>query len=221
MTIEGITANSTNATYSNTDTTTNKLGQDDFLTLLLAQLQNQDPLNPMESTEFTSQLAQFTSLEELFEVNDNLVGIQEMLYNQGEEDLLALIGKTIKTNDNTILIAEDSVLSGAYTLDEGADVTISIYDSEGSEIRTLYPGWQDAGEYDIDWDGRDNSGEKTGDGTYYFEVTAKDEAGNYVDINTYIYGEVTGVTYEYGVPYLMIGDRLVSTDQTIIEVTKT
>ena len=219
MTIQGITNNYSSSNY--TDTSTNTLGQDDFLTLLLTQLQNQDPLNPMESTEFTSQLAQFTSLEELFEINDNLAGIQDMIYTQGEDDLLGLIGKTVKANDNTILVADGNILSGAYTLDEGADVTVSIYDSEGSEIRTLDLGWKEIGDYDIDWDGRDASGEKIGDGTYNFEVTAKDEAGNYIDVNTYIQGEITGVTYEYGVPYLMIGDRLVSTNQTIIEVTKT
>jgi len=111
--------------------------------------------------------------------------------------------------------------TGSYTLEEAADVAVSVYDSNGLEIRRLYPGWQDAGEYDVAWDGRDNSGEVVEDGIYTFEVTAKDEAGNYVDANTYISGEVTGVTYQYGIPYLMIGDLLIGTNNTIIEVTKT
>jgi flagellar basal-body rod modification protein FlgD len=197
------------------------IGKDEFLTLLIEQLKHQDPLNPLESTEFTAQLAQFNSLEQLFGVNDNLTGILEALYNQGEEDLLELIGKTVKANDNTILIEGGSTVSGSYTLEEAADVTISIYDSNGFEIRGLFPGRQDAGEYDIVWDGRDNSGEMVEDGIYTFEVTAKDEAGNDVAANTYISGEVTGVTYQYGIPYLMIGDLLVGTNNTIIEVKKT
>jgi len=198
-----------------------ELGKNEFLTLLLAQLRYQDPLSPMESTEFTAQLTQFNSLEQLFGVNENLAGIQEMLYNQDKENLLELIGKTVKANDNTILIDDGRVVSGSYTFEEAADVTISIYNSDGFEVRRSYLGWQDAGEYDVAWDGRDDSGEAVEDGIYTFEVTARNEAGNYVDTNTHISGEVTGVTYQYGIPYLMIGDILISTDNTIIEVTKT
>ena len=197
------------------------LGKNDFLTLLIAQLKYQDPLSPLDSTAFTSQLAQFNSLEQLFGVNDNLIGILEMLKNQDKENLLELIGKTVKASDNTILIDDGSIVSGSYSLEDAADVTISIYDSNGYEIRRLQPGRQDAGEHDVAWDGRDNSGETVEDGIYTFEVTARDEAGNYVAVNTFISGEVTGVTYQYGIPYLMIGDILISTNNTIIEITET
>ncbi len=214
-------------TYNNTDETPryanpkDALGRDQFLRLLVAQLQHQDPLNPMEGTDFTAQLAQFSSLEQLFGVNESLTGIQEALSVQENGDLLDFIGKTVKAEDNTILVKDGSVVSGSYTLEDRADVTVVVYDSDGYEVRTLYPGWQDAGEYDVDWDGRNNSGEIAEDGTYTFEVSAKDDADHYVTVNTYVSGEVTGVTYEYGLPYLMIGDKLVSTNQTIIEVTKT
>jgi flagellar basal-body rod modification protein FlgD len=194
------------------------LGKSEFLTLLLTQLKNQDPLNPLESTEFTAQLAQFNSLEQLFSVNENLSDIQEMLYSQERENLLGLIGKTIKADDNTILIKDGDILPGSYSLEEAAEVSIAIYDSNGFEVRTLSPGTLDAGEYDLSWDGRDESGQIVEDGLYTFEVTARDEAGNYVTAHTYFTGEVTGVTYEYYTPYLMIGEKLVSADNTIIEV---
>jgi flagellar basal-body rod modification protein FlgD len=220
MNIEGLgtTYGDTSPSYTNPK---EDLGKDQFLTLLVAQLKNQDPLNPLQSTEFTTQLAQFNSLEQLFGVNENLSGILQMLYSQDKENLLELIGKTVKASDNTILVDNGSIVSGSYTVEEGADVTISIYDSNGSEIRRLQPGWQDAGEHDVAWDGKDNSGEMAADGIYTFEVTAIDEAGNYVAANTYITGEVTGVTYQYGIPYLMIGEMLISSDNTIIEVTMT
>jgi flagellar basal-body rod modification protein FlgD len=198
------------------------LGREDFLTLLIAQLENQDPLDPLDSAEFTAQLAQFSSLEQLFNVNENLEGIQEMIYSQGEEDLIQLIGKTVKADDNSILVDDETVLSaGSYSLEEGAAVSVMIYDSSGNEVRTLYLGWQDEGEYTIEWDGLDTDGEMADDGTYYFEVAAEDENGTEVEANTYIIGEVMGVTYKYGDPYLMIGDNLVSTNHTILEVTKT
>ena len=207
---------------TSSSTNTQELGRDDFLTLLIAQIQNQDPLNPLESTEFTAQLAQFSSLQQLYEMNEGLAGIQEALYDQGEQGLLELIGKTVKADDNTILVEDGTVLSsGSYSLEQGADVTVVVYDSSGQEVRTLYLNWQDEGEHDVGWDGRDYDAEMVEDGTYFFEVTAKDEGGNDVAANTYVYGEVTGVTYQYGLPYLMIGDTLISTDHTIMEVTKT
>ena len=218
MYIEGL-----GTTYGETSsyTTTKKLDQEDFLKLLFEQLKHQDPLNPMESTEFTAQLTQFSSLEQLFAMNENLTGIQTMLSNQDRENLLELIGKTVKADDNTILIKDGGSASGSYLLQDRANVTISIYDSNGFEIRTLNLGTQDAEEYDVEWDGRDESGDIVEDGIYTFEVIAKDDAGNYVTASTYTSGEVTGVTYQYGIPYLMIGDILVSTNNTIIEVTKT
>ena len=211
-------------TYGETSSYTSpkkELGREDFLTLLVEQLKHQDPLNPLESAEFTTQLAQFSSLEQLFGMNENLAGIREVLSNQDKENLLELIGKTVKAEDNTILIKDGNAASGSYLLEDAADVTISIYDSNGIEIRRLYPGRQDAGEYDVVWDGKGNSGEMAEDGIYSFEITATNEAGNYVTANTYISGEVTGVTYKYGIPYLIIGDKLVSSDNAIIEVTKT
>jgi len=206
-------------TSSGTDT--EDIGIDQFLTLFIAQVKNQDPLSPLDSAEFTAQLAQFTSVEQLYGMNESLTDIKETLNDQGgQQDLIGLIGKTVKADENTISVEDSEVLSGFFNLEESADTTISIYDSNGLKIRTFYPGWQDQGEHNIDWDGRDESGEIVQDGTYTFEVTARDENGYYVAANTYITGEVTGVTYKYGDPYLMIGDKLISKDK-IIEINKT
>jgi len=220
MSIEGVgTAYGETSSYTSPK---KELGKEDFLTLLVEQLKHQDPLNPMESAEFTATLAQFSSLEQLFGMNENLAGIKEVLSNQDKENFLELIGKTVKVEDNTIAVEDGNAASGSYMLEEdAADVVISIYDSNGIEIRTLSPGRQAAGECDVVWDGKDSSGEMAEDGIYSFEITATNEAGNYVTVNTYISGEVTGVTYKDGIPYLMIGDLLISTNNTIIEVTKT
>jgi len=206
---------------TSSETSSEELGIDKFLTLFIAQVKNQDPLSPLDSAEFTAQLAQFTSVEQLYGMNKSLSDIQEILNDQGEQkDLIGLIGKTVKADENTISVEDGMVLSGFFNLDESADTTVSVYDSNGLKIRTLYPGWKDKGEYNINWDGRDESGEIVPDGTYTFEVTARDENGYYVAANTYISGEVTGVTYKYDNPYLTIGDRLINKDN-IIEVNKT
>ena len=225
MSIQGINTDyggsSIADTKTSSETDTEDIGIDQFLTLFIAQIKNQDPLSPLDSADFTAQLAQFTSVEQLYGMNESLTDIKETLNDQGgQQDLIGLIGKTVKADENTISVEDGEVLSGFFNLEENADTTVSVYDSNGSKIRTLYQGWKDKGEHNIDWDGRDESGEIVQDGTYTFEVTARDENGYYVSANTYITGEVTGVTYEYGDPYLMIGDKLIS-KENIIEIINT
>jgi flagellar basal-body rod modification protein FlgD len=213
-------------TYMNVDETSgyanpkDELGRDQFLALLVAQLQHQDPLNPLDGTDFTAQLAQFSNLEQLFAANESLTGIQEALGVQGNGDVLDYIGKTVKATGNTIFVNDGRMESGSYSLEDSADVTVSIYDSNGMEARRLYPGRQDSGEHELSWDGRDSAGYVVEDGIYTFEIEARDEGGFIVPCSVYLTGEVTGVTYESDFPYLMIGDKLV-TPSNIIEVKKT
>jgi len=217
MFIEGV-----GTTYGETSSYTSpkrELGKEDFLKLLIEQLKHQDPLNPMESTEFTAQLAQFSSLEQLFGVNETLADIQESISVRESGNVLEYIGKVVKTNDNTIFIKDGCMDSSTYTLEDRANVTIFIYNNEGVEIRRIYAGWNNAGEYDLAWDGRDNNGDMVSDGIYTFEIKALDGDGLVVPYNAYLTGEVTGVTYQDRIPYLMIGNKLV-TPENIIEVTK-
>lgn len=195
------------------------LGRDEFLTLLITQLKNQDPLSPLESSDFTAQLAQFSSLEQLFGMNETLANIQNTLRAQESGNVLDYIGKVVKTYDNTVFIKEGNMESNAFTLEDGADATIFVYNSEGIEVRRIYAGWKEAGEHDLVWDGRDSSGNLVSDGIYFFEVEAIDENGFIVPYDAYLTGEVTGVTYQNSIPYLMIGNKLVAPGN-VIEVTK-
>ncbi|MBW1715893.1 MAG: flagellar hook assembly protein FlgD [Deltaproteobacteria bacterium] len=197
----------------------NNLGRDEFLTLLVTQLKNQDPLNPMESADFTAQLAQFSSLEQLFGMNKTLADIQDTMRAQESGNVLDYIGKLVKTHDNTIFVKDGNMDSNTYTLEDGAEVAISIYDIEGVEVRRIYAGRKEAGEHDLSWDGRDNSGNLVGNGVYSFEVEATDENGFVVPYDTYLTGEVTGVTYQNTTPYLMIGNKLVA-PENVLEVRK-
>ncbi|HSQ86114.1 MAG TPA: flagellar hook assembly protein FlgD [Desulfobacterales bacterium] len=226
MSIEALNTGYTTSSASNTNPSSNsgtdELGKDQFIKLFIAQIQYQDPLNPLDSAEFTAQLAQFSSVEQLYGMNSKLGNIEETMTNQSEQhDNLGYIGKTVKADDNTLRVDNGTVQSGSYTLDGGGYVTIDVYDSDGVIARTFYKGWEDKGEHDVNWDGRDDTGALAGDGSYTFEVTARDEDGFYVSSNTYISGEVTGITYQNGQPYLMIGDRIISDNNNIIEVTQT
>lgn len=195
-----------------------KLGKEDFLTLLVTQLRHQDPLNPMSSTDFTAQLAQFSSLEQLFSVNDSLSGIRDILEVRESGNLLGYIGKRVKTDDNRIAL-NDHAGQGAYALDGPADVTVFITDENGVLVRKIEEGWKTAGEHTLDWDGRDGRGSVLDDGLYTFNVQARDRNGYPVSSHTYANGEVTGVSYENGTPYLIVGNRRVL-PENIITVTQ-
>jgi flagellar basal-body rod modification protein FlgD len=196
-----------------------EMNKEQFLQLLVAQLQNQDPLNPMESTEFTSQLAQFSSLEQMIDVNKNLVEIKSEVSADEHGDPINYIGKQIKADDNSIIRKDGSNLTGSFKLDEGANITIAIYDKYGKEIRTINAGWKDPGEYPVEWEGKDNLGFDVNDGNYSFEVFAQNQFGNYIQTETFSSGEVTGVTLANGLSYLLLGDKKVAL-ANVLEVKK-
>ena len=197
----------------NTDVETSRekeLGRNAFLKLLVAQLQHQDPLNPMESADFTAQLAQFSSLEQLFNVNDNLEVIKDSKNEQVLENLLDYIGKEVKSAENNITVYDGKASGGSYTLAQPGDVIISILDGEGSEIRTIYKSGQDPGEYDFYFDGKDDKGYPVPDGDYTFSVQAVDNQGVPVVVDSGLSGIVTALTYQGDIPYLVVGDQLLS-----------
>ncbi|MBW2109174.1 MAG: flagellar hook assembly protein FlgD [Deltaproteobacteria bacterium] len=202
---------------SNKKDSKDELGLNQFLNMLVAQLKHQDPLNPMDGTDFTAQLAQFSALEQQFQMNSSLAEIQNVLSAQQKGNAIDYIGKTVKTLDNTLVVKGGQVDTGVYRLSGRAQVSLYLYDSRGMEVRKIYKGWQDAGEYEIEWDGRDNEGNPISDGTYQVEVVAEDDQGLVIPISTYVSGEVTGVTYRDGFAYLMVDDRAIS-PSAIVEV---
>jgi flagellar basal-body rod modification protein FlgD len=218
----GYGASSVSNENTSSSTGTDELGKDQFLNLFIAQIQYQDPLNPLDSAEFTAQLAQFSSVEQLYGMNSKLENIEETLSSQSEQrDDLGYIGKTVTANDNTIRVDDGTVQAGSYTIDGSGYVTVDVYDSDGVIVRTFYEGWKDEGEHNVNWDGRDDTGTLVDDGNYSFEINARDENGLYISYNTFISGEVTGLTYQDGQSYLMIGDRIINNSDNIIEVTQT
>ncbi len=193
------------------------LGRDSFLRLLIAQLQHQDPLSPMESSEFTAQLAQFSSLEQLFTINDNLDVLKEAKNGRAPENLLDYIGKEIKSAENAITVYDGMASGGSYTLAAPGDVFISILNAEGSEVRTIYKQDQEPGEYDFYFNGKNNLGYPVPDGEYAFTVQAIGSDGSPIVVDSGLSGKVTAVTYQGDIPYLVVGDHLIN-PQAVTEV---
>ncbi len=189
----------------------NDLDKDAFLKLLIAQLNNQDPLSPMKNEEFVAQLAQFSSLEQMQQINSNLAQSidADFLLNQAMNNSLVttLIGKDVIALSDTIVVGEDGMTRPGFRLDQGAKkVTVRIYDENGTLVRTLRMDGMAAGEQRIEWDGRDAEGNKVEPGEYRFEVSAKSAADDSsLDVTTFVRGTITGVRYEQGKAFLLMG----------------
>ncbi|MCP4673015.1 MAG: flagellar hook capping protein [Desulfobacula sp.] len=187
------------------------LGRDTFLTMLVAQLQNQDPLNPMEGSDFSAQLAQFSQLEQLINLNDSMGNLAAAYANNSEDDIVGYIGKQVTGNVDVMSVDEGSVSGGFYNLSKPADIMITIKDAQGSTIKTLYEGQQSSGSHIIAWDGTDNDGNAVEDGSYKYTVLANTGYG-YSEIPSLVTGKVDGVTYNNDKAYLVVQGILLDPD---------
>jgi len=193
------------------------LGRDAFLKMLLAQLKHQDPLNPMEGGDFSAQLAQFSSLEQMFNMNDHLETIATSLVSDGANNVLDYIGKEVMCENDTLKLSEGVMSGGVFTLEAPAELMISIFDDIGREVITLYPGRLDTGTHQIDWNGYDRTGTPVPDGAYRFELTAISENGIYERVTAAASGLVTGVSYEDCIPYLEMDGKLID-PATVVKI---
>jgi len=184
------------------------LGKDDFLTLLLTQLQNQDPLNPADSTEYTAQLAQFSSLEQLSNVNTNLEDIQLYQASLNNAQAVSFIGKEILALGDAVQVQDGVASACQFELSADAGgVVVNIYDSVGNFVNAMEQGAMGAGRQSVMWDGTDQHGNRVADGGYRFEVMAVDANDLDVGAATYSSGIVDGVTFIQGTTYFLIGNQ--------------
>ena len=143
------------------------LGKEDFLTLLVAQLQNQDPLNPTDPTGFTAQLAQFSSPEQLNHINFSLEG---MAGGAGLMSSVGALGKEVVFEAESVEYA-GSPLDVGYRLSSGATgVTVTVRDAAGNVVRTLDGAELEEGSHFLTWDGKTESGADASQGTYSLSV---------------------------------------------------
>lgn len=192
------------------------LGKDDFLTLLVSQLQNQDPLNPSDSTEFTAQLAQFSSLEQLQNVNDTLANFEVYQSTLNNIQSSGFIGKTVTASGESLSVTNSVADPISVELDANCHTAyIQIYDAYGNFVNDIEAGSLEAGMHSISWDGTDENGLTAGDGSYTYSVMAVDGDGNSVSTTSYITGKVTGVDYKTGETKLLIGDQEISISSLI------
>ncbi len=171
----------------------NTISQDGFLKLLIAQLQNQDPMNPLSSDQFITENTMFSQLQQLVNMNQTLSNLS----NQSQTNAYAasLLGKNILTNSSTITKNGTSITPAAYTLSQPAsDVQATIVDSSGNSVATVDLGAQNAGTQTFQWNGKDASGNYIANGTYTVAFTATNSSGQTIPINQSA-GTVTSIQF--------------------------
>ena len=178
---------------------------DTFLTLLTTQLQYQDPLDPMDTNEFTSQLVQFTGVEQAINTNkklDNLISLQN---DKQLNDAVGYIDKNVGA-DGIVLMLQDGQSTLTYDLGgNAAKANVLIIDEQGNTVRTLQ-GDTEVGHHELVWDGLDENGNQMPDGLYGFLVTAVDTDNKSVPLVQGTVGKVTGVKMVDGEVTLEIGE---------------
>ncbi|MBI5058311.1 hypothetical protein HZB60_00860 [candidate division KSB1 bacterium] len=199
------------------------LDQADFLKMLMAQMQHQDPSSPMSNEEFASQMAQFSSLQELQGIGSALdQSIQaNLLLAQSFNNTMAtsLIGKIVKADSNTVQVDGNSDTELNYKLGAAAtDIKIEVRNADGEVVRTIELNAQEAGNHSFTWDGLNGDGKPVVSGDYTFSVTAQGADDVTVETSTFVQGLITSVNYEDGTVVLMMGDRKIQLSQ-VLEVT--
>ncbi|MGE5352069.1 MAG: flagellar hook assembly protein FlgD [Acidobacteriota bacterium] len=197
--INGVTTGAA-AAAQNVGVGKSSLGKDDFMKLMISQMKNQDPLNPMDGTQFSAQLAQFSSLEQLTNMNDSLnKSIQaNYLLTQSVNNTMSasLIGKEIKLSGSGITHNGQSSIQLGYNLASDArSASVNIYDSTGKLVKTFENENTSAGDHKLSWNFTDNNGSKLPDGKYTFEVKAKGQDGQDMTAEMFKFGVIDSVKF--------------------------
>ncbi|MCX6139028.1 MAG: flagellar hook capping protein [Ignavibacteriales bacterium] len=188
------------------------LGKDDFLKLLVQQLQHQDPLEPMKGTEFAAQLAQFSSVEQLSNINENLQASLNAngLLTQSINNAMAttFIGKEVRAKTDNIGYSGSGIVKMGYSLPTDAStVTLQIVDNQNNVIRTVHGLPTGSGDHQYEWDGKNDAGNQMAAGTYKIKVVAADASGKTLDASTYAFGKVQSVRYKSSGTVFVIDDQ--------------
>ncbi|ADZ72380.1 flagellar hook assembly protein FlgD [Polymorphum gilvum] len=211
MTISTVNSYSYATSSSSTGSSSSTLGltSSDFLSLMLTQLQNQNPLDPTDTDTYLDRMVSYASYDTQTEISEQLSSIASSVSQMISGSGLGYLGQTVEAYGNTTTLADGAATWG-YSLESTAsEVTITIYDESGKSV------WSGAGEtgagsHYFSWDGITSSGTQLEDGgSYTISVTATDASGNDVSGSTTVIGKVTGIDVDNGSSVLKIGDASV------------
>lgn len=180
--------------------------QDRFLELLVTQLRNQDPLNPMDNAELTSQIAQLSTVNGITQLNQTLLALSGQIDMSTAMQASALVDRDVLVPGDKIAVGGGVTTPGGIDLiSPAAKVTAEIVDRSGKVLRSYDLGAQPAGILNVWWDGLDEAGAAAPDGAYYLRVAATDASGAAVAASTLTYARVAAIDYGQGGVKLDLG----------------
>lgn len=188
---------------------TNAMGKDDFLKMMLAQMKNQDPLNPMDGTAYSAQLAQFSSLEQLTNLNETMTAAskQETQTALSISNSMAadLVGKNLTVGMNGVEYTGQATTDVNYNLGgNSSTTTLTIKDQYGNTVKTFSGLSNLQGDHKLSWDFTDNNGNKVAQGDYTYKLEAKAQSGAAVNSYMFTAGAVTSVKYSQSGAYVTV-----------------
>jgi flagellar basal-body rod modification protein FlgD len=171
--------------------------QNSFLTLLVTQLKNQDPLNPMDNAQLTSQLAQISTVNGIQQLNSTMQGLGNSFSSGQSLQAAALIGHRVLTSGNTLALSSGAATGGVQLDGNASSVIVQISDPAGNPIRSIDLGAKAAGIAQFQWDGMTDAGSQAAAGTYSFKVKAVSGSQS-VGATSLTAGNVSSVTLGSG-----------------------
>jgi len=203
MTISSTTSTTSAASATGTSSLTGQSGadlQNTFMTLLVTQLKNQDPLNPMDNSQMTAQLAQINTVSGIQQLNTTMSGLAlQSAASQGA----ALIGRTVEAPASSLTLASGTASFGVSAPKGADDAVLTITNAAGVAVRTVDLGGLPTGTTNFTWNGKDDKGNTLADGQYKMSVSAK-LAGQTTAASTLTSTTVTGVTINNGTTQLQL-----------------
>ena len=175
-----------------------EINQVDFMNLLVAQIQNQDPLSPMDNAEFTSQITQFTMLDELAAMGQKLDESVLMAQSINNTAMLALVGRSCTVEGDAIAVSAGVATGNKLNATQPGTATVTVRDADGNVVAS-YHETVDKGLNDISWDGVLSSGEVAPDGEYSLSVSMVNNQNQSVSATVLMTGPVQGLRYENGI----------------------
>lgn len=195
-----------------------EMGKEDFIKLLSAQLEHQDPTNPVKNEDMAAQLAQFSSLEQMVNMNSN---IQKLVDKQGGSTATAtqLIGKTVLTDNSRFEMVKGEPVEISFELPAGIkEGSLTVFGKSGEKIREYSLGTRQEGSQSIRWDTLNEKGGDVDSGIFMFKVSATGMDDKPVKVDSKTEGVVDGVSFDGATPVLLIGDKKVPME-SILKVT--
>jgi flagellar basal-body rod modification protein FlgD len=187
---------------------------DTFLQLLTTQLQNQDPLDPLDTSQFTQQLVEFASVEQQVDMNTNMQTLISMQQTSQATSALQLVGSTVTVSGNTATLsnATNSPATWSLSTTTPATANVTITSSAGT---TAYTGTLalNAGTQSFTWNGQGSNGQTWPDGTYKISINATGANGQAVSVSTQVQGVVSGVSLAQNPPTLTVGGQTIQISQ--------